>query len=172
MALPTIPSVEDIKNRIIADVEGKINQLVPALPISFVRVLASAIAGIIFLQYQAVIWVYKQIFPDSADDDSVARLGAIVAIFRVNAVNAILLCDVPGTGPQVNQGTLFTGSNNVVYSVTTTTAIVAGNAPNTPLRALTSGDIGNLINGEVLEINQADANLEGTATVTSNDTSG
>jgi hypothetical protein len=134
--------------------------------------LASAIAGIIYLQYQAIIWVYKQIFPDSADDASLALLGAIVGIFRVSAVNAVVLCDVPGTGAQVNQGELFTGTNNVVYRVETTTLIVAGNAPNVPLRALTSGDIGNLINGEVLEINQATLDLDGTATVTSTQTPG
>lgn len=172
MALPIIPSVEEIKNRIVSDVEGKINQFIPAFPISFVKILAKALSGIIFLQYQAIIWVYKQIFPDSADDASLALLGTIVGIFRVKSVNAIILCDVPGTGPQVSQGTLFTGDNGIVYRVETTTAIVAGNAPDTPLRALTSGEIGNLINGEPLEVSQVTPGLSGAATVTSTQTPG
>ena len=166
MALPDIPSIEEIKNRIISDVSGKINQTVPSLPIAFVRVLATALAGIDFLIYQAILWVYKQIFPESADYFNLILLGAIVGISPTPAIPALLLCTVPGTGAQVNAGTLFLGSNNITYRVTTTTPIVAGVALNVPFLALTAGDIGNLIDGEVLKITSTDLNLEGTATVT------
>ena len=67
MPLPDIPSIEVIKNRIVSDVAGKINQTVPELPLTFVKVLASAIAAFVFLLYQSILWVYKQIFPESAD---------------------------------------------------------------------------------------------------------
>ncbi len=167
MALPDIPSIEEIKNRIISDIAGKINQTIPLLPIAFVRVLASALASAEFLIYQAILWVYKQIFPESADFFNLVLLGAIVGITPVDAVPAQLLCTVPGTGPQVNAGTLFIGSNGITYRVETTTAIVAGFALDVPFLALTSGDISNLINGEVLDITSTDLNLEGTATVTS-----
>ena len=172
MPIPDIPSIEVIKNRITSDVEGKINQVVPALPLALVKVLASAIAGIIFLLYQAILWVYKQIFPASADDTSIALLGAIVGVIRVPEVQAVLLCTVPGTGVQVDQGTLFVGTNNITYRVETTTPIVAGEALNVPLLALTGGDVGNLANGEILDITQTDLNLTGTAEVTSTQTSG
>lgn len=172
MPLPAIPTIEEIKNRIISDVEGKINQFIPILPLAFTRVVASAIAGIIYLLYQAILWVYKQIFPSSADDVSLALLGAIVNVFRVAEVQAVILCTVPGTGPQVNAGTLFVGSNGITYIVQTTTAIVGGEALNVPMLALTGGDIGNLINGEVLDITQTDLDLTGTATVTSTQTPG
>lgn len=172
MALPTIPSITVIKNRIISDVAGKINQFIPILPLAFTKVVASAIAGIIYLLYQAIVWVYKQIFPESADDVSLALLGAIVGIFRVAEVQAVLLCTVPGTGPQVNAGTLFFGSNAVTYRVETTTAIVAGEALNVPMLALTGGDIGNLANGEILDITSTGSGLTGTAEVTSTQTDG
>jgi uncharacterized phage protein gp47/JayE len=172
MAIPTIPSIAQIKSRIISDIETAINQTIPALPLSFVKVLSGSLAGMIYALYQAILWVYKQIFPQTADYFNLVLLGAIIGIEPVAAVQAILLCDVPGTGPQVNSGTLFIGSNNITYQVTTTTAIVAGNAANVPLLALTSGDIGNLANGEVLNIVQTDLNLTGTATVTSTQTSG
>jgi len=125
MALPTIPSIEVIKNRIVSDIEAKVNQFTPALPLAFNKVIASAIAGLIFLLYQAIVWVYKQIFPASADDVSISLLGSIVGVIRVPAVQALLLATVPGTGPQVDQGTLFNGPNGLVYRVTTSTAIVA-----------------------------------------------
>lgn len=172
MPLPAIPSIEEIKNRIISDVEGKINQFIPILPLAFTRVVASAIAGIIYLLYQAILWVYKQIFPASADDVSLALLGAIVGVFRVAEVQAVILCTVPGTGPQVDAGTLFVGSNGVTYIVQTTTAIVAGEATDVPMLALTGGDIGNLINGEELIITSTDLDLTGTAEVTSTQTPG
>jgi len=172
MAIPQIPTIETIKNRIISDIESKINQTVPALPLSFVRVLASAIAGMIFLLYQAIMWVYKQIFPASADYANLVLLGAIVGITPVSAVSAVILCTVTGSGAQVDQGTLFIGSNNITYRVTTNTTITGGTATDVPIIALTSGDIGNLANGEVLTITSTDLNLDGTATVTSTQTSG
>ena len=172
MSIPTIPSIETIKNRIVSDVETAINQTVPGLPIAFNKVLASAIAGIAYLLYQAILWVYKQIFPSSADYDNLVLLGAIVGISPSAAVAAVILCDVPGTGSDVSQGTLFIGSNNVTYRVNTTTAISGGVASDVPMTALTAGEIGNLANGEELSIVTTDLNLTGIATVTDTETPG
>ena len=172
MAIPEIPNITVIKNRIQSDIETSISQTIPALPLSFVKVLSSAIAGMIYLNYQATLWVYKQIFPESADYQNLILLGDLIGLSPTDAIQAILLCDITGSGVSVLAGTQFIGSNNVVYEVTTTTAIVAGTAADVPLLALESGDIGNLANGEVLNIVQTDAGLDGTATVASTDTSG
>lgn len=172
MAIPTIPSIEEIKERIVSDIAGKINQKVPELPLSFVKVLASALAGMFFLLYQAILWVYKQIFPASADFENLVLLGQIVGITPVAAVSAIILCDIPGTGVQVLAGELFVGSNQVTYRVTTTTVITGGVASDVPLLALSSGDIGNLANGEILDIAQTNLDLTGTAEVVDTSTSG
>lgn len=173
MAIPTIPTIEEIKARVITDITGKINQGVPVLPLSFVKVLASSIAGLSFLKYQAILWVYKQIFPQSAEYESLKLLGEIVGITPVKAVSAVILCTVPGTtGSFVNAGTTFIGSNNITYRVTTDTEVIAGNATNVPMLALTSGDIGNLDNGEILNIVQTNLSLVGTATVTGTQTEG
>lgn len=172
MALPVIPSVQQIKDRIVSDVETKINQTIPALPLALVKVMAAALAATFFLSYQAIIWVYKQIFPSSADRASLILLGAVVGITEVAAVQAVLLCDVFGSGAQVDAGTLFLSNIDVTYRVTTTTAIVGGVAPNVPMIALTAGEIGNLTNGEVLDIVQPTVGLDGTATVTDTQTEG
>jgi len=172
MAIPEIPSIEEIKNRIITDIELKINQTVPALPLSFVKVLAAAIAGMFFLLYQAILWVYKQIFPASADFANLVLLGRIVGITSVAAVKAVLLCDIPGTGAQVPAGELFVGTNAVTYQVTTSTPIVSGVAEDVPLLALSAGDIGNLANGEILDIVKTNLDLDGTAEVVDTQTNG
>jgi len=172
MAIPDIPSIEEIKNRIVSDVTDSINQVVPSFFISFVRVLASAIASMHYLTYQAILWVYKQIFPSSADYFNLILLGRIVDVTPKEATNAIILCTVPGSGSEVTQGTTFIYTNDVTYRVETTTLIVSGEALNVPMRALTSGGIGNVADGEILNLTSSTLGLDGTAEVTSTDTSG
>ena len=43
----TVPTIAQIRNQIIADIEAKIGQTVPALPRAFFRVLATALAGVV-----------------------------------------------------------------------------------------------------------------------------
>jgi uncharacterized phage protein gp47/JayE len=173
MAIPQIPTIEEIKLRIVTDITGKINQGVPSLPLSFVKVLAAAISGFSFLLYQAILWVYKQIFPQSAEYANLRLLGSIVGLTPVPAVSAIILCTVPGTtGAWVYSGKTFIGSNNITYRVTTDTEVIAGYATNVPMLALTSGEDGNLDNGEILDIVQTDLSLTGTATVTGSQVTG
>lgn len=173
MAIPQIPTIEEIKDRIVTDIADKLNKSVPVLPISFIKVLAGAVAGMFFLCYQAILWVYKQIFPSSAEYANLKLLGSIVGISPTQPVSAIILCTVPGTtGAWVYAGVTFIGTNGVTYRVTTDTEIIAGNATDVPMLALTTGDIGNLENGEILDIVRTNLNLTGTATVTDTDTTG
>jgi|GEM_PF-2845823 len=172
MAIPSIPSIEVIKNRIVSDIESSIGQTVPFLPLAFLKIVASASAGTMFLLYQSIVWCYKQIFPESADYFNLVLLGKIVDITLVGAVAAEIECTITGSGAQVDAGETFIGTNEVIYRVTTNTAIVAGTALDVPLLALTSGDIGNLANGEVLDIQTNNLNPTGTATITDTTTSG
>ena len=172
MPIPTIPTAAEIKARIIADIEDKLNMTTPALFKSFNRVLAGAIAGFILLLYQAILFTYRQIFVESADDVAVALLGALVNILRLPAVFAIIQADVTGTnGYTLQTGVQFRGSQGVVYKVTTGGTIAAG-VVSAELTALVSGEIGNLPNGTFLDIVQPDSNLDGTAEITSSNTSG
>jgi uncharacterized phage protein gp47/JayE len=173
MAIPTIPTITEIKNRIIADIESEINQTTPSLPKSFNRVLAGAIAGVVMLLYQAITWVYKQIFPDTADTAALKLLGALVGVTQLAAEFAVLECDVPGVvGETVSTGLLFRSTNNTVYKVTTGGTIGVSGEASVTMTAQTSGEIGNLANGSILSIINPDPNLDGTATVTATTTSG
>lgn len=175
MAIPSIPSIKTIKDRMVTDIESKINDTVTALPLSFVKILCGAIAGAIFLNYQAILWVYKQIFPQSADYASLVLLGAIVGITLKEAVPAIILCDVPGTGAQVDVDEAFSSSNGFTYRVTTATPIVGGVASDVPMKAINingEGEASNLADGEELSIVSTNIDLDGTATVTGTQTDG
>ncbi len=172
MPIPTIPTAAEIKARIIADLENSLNQTTPALFKAFNRVFAGAIAGFILLIYQAVLWTYRQIFPDTADEVALNLAGALVNILRLPAVFAAIQCDVTGVnGYTLQQGVTFRGSNNIVYKVTTGGVIAAG-VISAELTAQESGEIGNLPNGTILDIVQPDANLDGIAEITSSNTSG
>ncbi|PKL40741.1 MAG: hypothetical protein CVV44_03805 [Spirochaetae bacterium HGW-Spirochaetae-1] len=172
MSIPTIPTIGTIKARIISDIEGKIGQNVPWLPKTFNSVLAGSLAGVIVLLYMAIMWVYKQIFPQTADYTALILLGAIFGVTPKAETAAVILCTVPGSGASVASGTLFTGPNGVIYKVTTTTAIVSGEATGVPMLALTAGEIGNLAVDDELNICQTDLSLDGIATVTSVQTEG
>ncbi len=171
MSIPTIPTLTEIKARIVADIENKINQNTPALPKAFNSILAGAIAGFILLLYQAILWTYRQIFPSTADEVSIRLLGALVNINELPAVFAVLQADVTGTTGYTIVDDLFRSSTNVVYKVTTG-AVIAGGTASVVLTAQESGEIGNLPNATILDIVSPNANLDGTATITATNTSG
>ncbi|KKM92254.1 hypothetical protein LCGC14_1220350 [marine sediment metagenome] len=172
MPIPTIPTVTEIRNRIQSDIESKLNQTTPALFKAFTRVIAGAISGFDILIYQAILWTYKQIYPDTADEVALNLAGALVGITRLAAVFAVIQCDVTGVnGYTLQQGVTFRGSNNVVYKVTTG-GVIGGGVISAELTAQESGEIGNLPDGTFLDIVQPDANLDGTAEITATNTSG
>ncbi|MBE3064404.1 MAG: baseplate J/gp47 family protein [Spirochaetes bacterium] len=172
MAMPTIPTAAEIRARIISDLEAAFNQTTPALPKSFNRVLAGAVAGFVLLCYQAILWGYAQIFPDRADRFALVLLAKLVGITPTGEVAAKISADVAGTnGQTVLEGTLFTAPNGYVYKVTTGGLIALGVA-DCELTCLTAGDAGNLADGVLLSIVSADPNLTGAATVTGTVTTG
>jgi uncharacterized phage protein gp47/JayE len=172
MAMPTIPSATEIQARIVADVESAIGQTVPLLPKAVIRVLAKAIALIDVLLYRSIMWVYAQIFPDTADYAALILLGALVGISPTKPVASVVTASVPGvTGESVPTGTNFRSNSGLVYQVTTGGTISGGVASCT-LTCLSAGDAGNIANGELLTILSPDVNLTGTATITATVTDG
>ena len=166
MPLPQIPSAKQIKDRIVSDLETSLNQTTPLLPKAFNRVLAGAISGVILLLYQVIIYVYRNIFPDTADITSLKLLGSLVGVEPLQATFTIIECSVPGTESYtVSEGVLFRGANNMVYKVTTA-GVVTGGVAVVQMTAQESGEAGNLANGSILDIVSPDPSLLGTATVT------
>lgn len=172
MAIPTIPTIADIKDRIVTDLNDKLNQTTPSLPKAFNRVLAGALAGLIVLLYQSINWVYRQIFPDTADLAALKLLGALVDVEQQTAIAWVGTADVPGVESYaVPTGTLFRSSSNIIYKVTTSGTVTSGVA-SVGLTAQTSGDAGNITDGTELSIVSPDTNLDGTATITATTSSG
>ena len=171
--MPTIPTVAEIKARIVSDIESQIGQTTPFLPKSFNRVIAGAFAGAIILLYQAALWVYKQIFPETADYDALILLGRLVGLSPTRAVASVITANGFGTtGESVLTGTtLFKSDSGIIYKVTTGGTIAGGYALCT-LTSQTAGEVSNIADGATLSIVTADTVLTGSATVVDTTTDG
>lgn len=167
-----IRTTEEIKDQIVSDIESNINQTVPLLPKAFVRVYASALAGVFTLMYKFGLWIFEQIFPQTADELALTLLGERVNVFRKGSTQAVLEATETGVnGTSIPTGTTYVGSNQIVYRVQVGQTIVGGVAT-LSLLALTSGEIGNLAIGSTLSISQSIPNIDGIATVTAISTEG
>ncbi|RPI63122.1 MAG: hypothetical protein EHM48_02955, partial [Planctomycetaceae bacterium] len=147
-------------------------QTTPSLPLSFNSVVARAASGIILLLYHVILWVYKQIFPETADYAALVLLGKLVGISPTPSVAAVITANVYGTtGESVAVGTAFKSSTNQVYTVTTG-GLIAGGLKLCTLTAVSAGDAGNIADGEALSIVTPDPVLTGAAVVVSTTTDG
>lgn len=172
MTMPAIPTVKDVRNRIVTDLEQAFNQTTPLLPKAFNRALAGSIAGLHVLRYRAILWVYKQIFPDRADEEALVLLGSLVGLTRGRPIAAVLAVNVSGTdGTTVTEGIRFTAANGITYEVTDGATVTGGSAA-CKVTALTKGEDGNLANADTMTITAPVVGLTGTATVTGTETSG
>ncbi len=163
----TIPTTKELKNQIIADIEGKLGITVPWLPKNFIRKLAKALAGIQTLAYRFGLWCYKQIFAATADDEALIKGGAQYGLTRSPAVRAKHTAQATGTDDtQIPGGTLWIGDDNgLVYQQKETVVITVGVAEITN-ECLAAGDAGNLLVDDTLTIASPLAGINDTATVT------
>lgn len=167
----TIPTINQVRDQIVADIEGKIGQTIPAMPRAFFRVLATAQAGVIVLQYRFAAWIYRQIFPQTADAEALGRIGAQYGITRKASIAAVLTATATGTnGTTIPAGTLWQ-YNGQVYQQAAAVDISGGVATIT-VTALVAGAAGNIANGQVIRIGSPLAGVEESATVTATTTEG
>jgi len=147
----TIPTAAQIRDQIVADIEGKIGQTIPAAPKAFFRVLATALAGVLALLYRFGGWAYRQIFPQTADADGLALIGEQYGLVRGAAVAAVFQAEATGTEDTIiPAGTLWT-LDVIVYEQKDAVTISSGVAT-IILEALTTGDDTNRTAGDVLSI--------------------
>ncbi len=139
----TIPTVAAIRAQIVADIEGRIGTAVPILPKAFVRVLAVALAGLLSGIYRYAAWVYKQIFPATADEAALILKGEEYGVTRLAAVRWDGTATATGTaGTLIPSGTLWTLAG-LVYSQKADATIAGGGSIAVSLECLTAGIAGN-----------------------------
>jgi uncharacterized phage protein gp47/JayE len=165
---PSTPTVADIGQNIIAQLEATLNQTIPLLPKAFNRVLAKVLAAVFVLVYKYAGFIFLQIFVKTATIEDVTILGKIISPLKEwgrlvglpepeKATQAQLEVSitVEVQGGTLNSGTqLLNRDNGVTYL---TVGSVALNAPTVTAIVRASGDqTGGNGSGAIGNLNPAD----------------
>ncbi len=166
MPLPTLPTTKEIRDRIVADIELKINQATPLFFKSFTRVIAAALALVFTILYKYGQWAYKQIFTVTQGEESLELKGSQYDVLRKPATASVISATATGDDLTViPAGQTFRGSvNGLVYSVNTAVGIITSSIE-VELTCLTAGANGNLLTGDTLTILQPIPGLDNLITV-------
>jgi len=186
MSLQT-PTTKEIGDNIIAQLEASLNQTIPLLPKSFLRVLAKALAAVFVILYKYVGFMFLQIFVQTASSKEtivngvslipLTQWGRLIGVGDpVPATNAELLIDITveiQTGLLPSGTQLVSTDNGVTYI---TIGAVSLDAPTVQatVRAASdqaggggAGAIGNLDSGAILSFANPLANVSRNTTVVS-----
>lgn len=165
----TIPTTVQVRDQIIGYVEARLNQKIPLISRAYVRVVASAVAGVIVLSYRFVDWCLKQTQPATCNEFFLGLFSTRYGVTRGAAVAAQLRLDATGTeGSDIDAKTLWVTPDGVVYQQQALVTIVSGVA-SPVVTCLTLGASGNLADGAALSLVSPVAGIDADAVV---DTSG
>lgn len=183
----TTPTTKEISDNIIAQLEATLNQTIPLLPKSFLRVLAKALSGVFVLLYKYAGFIFLQIFVRTASINETTINGTVLSPLKewgrligvgdpTAATNAELLIDITVTtqvGSLPSGSQLVGGLNGVTY-ITLGPALLNSATVQATVRAVSdqaggagAGAIGNLSPGDALNFANPLANVARAATVDS-----
>jgi len=155
-----IPTITEIRDDILSDIESATGKSAPLLPISVWRTLATALAGALHLLYRFGRWIYSQIFTVTQDEAALLQRGREYGITRIPATIWKGTATLTGTGT-VTAGTLFQ-KDGYVYRTTSTVDVSGSNTVG--MESLETGDDVTLSVGDELTIVTPGA-VDDTATI-------
>lgn len=188
----TTPTTKEINDNIIAQLEASLNQTIPLLPKSFLRVLAKALAGVFVLLYKYGGFMFLQLFVRTATLSQtevngrtirpLVEWGRLIGVGDpAPATNAELLITITvenqsGFLPSGSQ--LLNSGNGVTYITLGSVALDAATKQVT-VRAVSdqaggggAGDIGNLAPGAIVSFANPLANVARNAVVSAQTATG
>lgn len=150
----TIPTPKELSDQILADLEGTFGQNVPILPKAFLRVLAVSLGGALALLYRAIRWGYQQLFPATADEESLSTKAQEYGMYIRSATPSIIEIQIIGDeAAQIPAATIWKGNNGLAYSQRALAVIPSGGiALSVSLECLEPGSAGSLGVGNTLEV--------------------
>jgi len=164
--MATIPTLQELKDQAISDIENRVGRSAPLLPISVWEIIATMIAGVVYGLYKYSEWVRRQIFVESADEDALLSKGLEYGLEPNPATLFIFTGTATGTnGSNILAGNILT-ADGVTY-VTTVDAVIALGVATLQLQATAPGASGNLNIADVLEFATPIAGVNRQVTVAS-----
>jgi uncharacterized phage protein gp47/JayE len=168
-----IPTLQELVDSNIENIENRLNQDTPPVNRAFNRVYAIALS---FAQKGLYLFASdraKQCLAISADEDGLTVLGEEFTVPRKPAEATILIITLPGTnGVIIPSSVSFVGDSNGVRYFPDSSVTISGGVATLTVTAEFPGVAGNLNNGETLQIDTQIAGAETTATVSSTDNVG
>ena len=161
------PTTNEIRDTLIASIESRLGQIVPILPKAVWRVMATVIAGIFTTLYKFGSFQFLQIFPQTAQEESLEQWGDLVGINRTPAEAARIEIQCTGEDGQqiLTSSRIINNLTGVVYLVDSD-ATISGGVATTTMIATESGDIGNVSNGKILSFVTPLPGIDNKCTVT------
>lgn len=188
----TTPTTKEINDNIIAQLEASLNQTIPLLPKSFLRVLAKALAGVFILLYKYGGFIFLQIFVRTASINDTTVNGTVVSPLKfwgrligvgdpAPATNAQLIIDITVTNQTgtLPSGSQLVNSDNGVTYITIGGVVLNASTVSATIRAVSdqvggggAGVIGNLEPGAIVSFANPLANIDRNAVVVSQSVTG
>jgi uncharacterized phage protein gp47/JayE len=186
MSLET-PTTKQISDNIIAQLQSTLNQSIPLLPKSFLRVLSKTLAGVFILLYKYAGFTFLQMFVSTASNQSTQVLGKnVVPLVEwgrligigdpIQATNAELQIEITVTNQtgSISSGTPLLGATNGVTYVILTSVALDAPTVTTTVRAIEdpsggggAGVVGNLAPGSIVSFVNTLPNVNSDTTVLS-----
>ena len=162
--MASIPTITEIKEQILSDIETATGKTAPLLPISVWSVISTALAGALYLVYKFIDWTRKQIFVNTADYEGLILIGQEYGLFPNVSQEWRGTASITGTnGTNIPIGKIYT-RGNFAYQVTVLATISSGSAT-LVLESLTSGSEPNLIATDILTESNPTVGLSSTITI-------
>lgn len=159
------PTLQQIIDRIRADIDSLVPGADTKLRRSVLDVFARALGGAVHLAYGAIEFVSRQVFPDTAESEFLARWAAIWGVERLAATFASGTVKFTGSnGATIPAGTLLKRSDDFEFT-TDALATIAGGEADVGVAASSSGLDGNADIGTELSLIAPIAGVDPTATV-------
>lgn len=161
----TIPTIAEIRDQILADIQSGLGATEPLLPRSAWGILATAVAGAVALVYRFAAWAQKQIFTQTADIDALVLRAAEYGLTRTPAQGWAGTATITGVdGTFVPAGTLWQSGDFVYRSKA---AVSISGSTTVEIESVATGDATNLADGEVIALVTPQTGVEREATVAS-----
>ncbi len=160
-----VPDFAAIRAAILADMKN-LNPVAVVATDSDAFVRASATASAIEGLYQHQQWIARQILPDQADDDRVARMASLYGLALRPAVVSAGSIVLTGTaGALCPAGAEAVSGSGVVLATTSEVVVGAAGSAVAPASVLMPGAAGNLAAGTALTLRSAPPGLSSQAAV-------
>ncbi|PRF79648.1 phage baseplate protein [Burkholderia multivorans] len=161
------PTLTDLKKQIWTDITTSLGLVVSLLQRAVVRILGSALAGLVYGLYGYLDWIARQAVPWTAVDEHLAAWGALKGVYLKAAQPTTMQVQfqgAPNTPIPADIG-VSRQADGFPYTVTVGATSNSSGIAVVTVAAVTAGSAGNCDNGTAMVLSSAVAGIQSNGTV-------